>query len=603
MSTTPFGFIEKPRQCRLSAQKFVKWMGLRRERFAYFVILSAFVHITLLGSLLIYHGTSKKPGDQTRNPDDFKAFREALRSINPLPDDPNNLASMLATVTDEDFNKGFSRAPQLDDRLTFKERAAIFKTLISRSTSRHEEKANAGSADKFTIEDLFSEVGDLEEIRAPDGNKLLRYGSSAGSGSKYYKLSQESERRLQTFNHSDQHDQRTAVSGNINVKTENGPINVPAEYFYRQIPYEQILAIGARLYYFAEGFPVLGPPREKSPEGSRLSSLQKTASTQSNRTQPGVSFIFVQSARTDNKVINATLPASIDLKADHINQILDNLIEYSDEEQFEKFSRDYLQKYDPDNNLLASLTREFIYRNLGTVFILTDPLSTGFDFLEGIFYRKLSMEKFISYYLDNRNTKTGAEVLFCLAAYYDFERRSLSRLQESMGVVEKALSDPAYPLDVFDMKAKAFVLQQIHREVASEIQTRGYSSLEGVLQQYREQQARIYDILINMGGEIKDKALYSLGALYWDEARVDMAIKTWKKISSNYNASPFSKIRGFIALDEPDILGANIARVIDDEAIANKREMVERMDRFHKWDKRSPVRSWSAPPAERHYFP
>jgi hypothetical protein len=566
MSTTPFGFIEKPRQRRLSVQKIEKWMGLRRERFAHFVILSAFVHITLLGSLLIYHGTNEKPGDQTRNPDDFKAFREALKSINPLPNDPNKLASMLATVTDKDFEEGFSRAPQLDDRLTLKERAAIFKTLISRSTSRHEEKANAGSADKFTIEDLFSEVGNLEEIRAPDGNKLLRIGDSPGSGSKYYKLSQESERRLQTFKKSDQHDQRIAVSGNVNVKTENGLINVPAEYFYRQVPYEQILAIGARLYYFVEGFPVLEPPKEKSPEESHLSSLQKTSSTERNGAQPGVSFIFIQSAGTDNKVINASLPASIDLKADNINPILDKLI-------------------DPDNNLLASLTREFIYRNLGTVFILTDPLSTGFDFLEGIFYRKLSMEKFISYYIDNRNTKTGAEVLFCLAAYYDFERRSLSRLQESMGVVEKALSDPAYPLDVFDMKAKAFVLQQIYRGISSEVQTRGYSGLDGVLQQYREQQAGIYDILINMGGEIKDKALYSIGALYWDETRADMAIRTWKKISSNYNASPFSKIRGFIAVDEPGILEDNIARVIDDEAIANRREMVERMGRFHKWDK------------------
>jgi hypothetical protein len=555
-------------------------MGRRKERLAYFVILSALIHVALLGSLLIYHGTGKKPGDQTRDPDDFKAFREALKGINSLPDDPSKLASMLATVTDKDFKEGFSRAPQLDDRLTPKERAAIYKTLISRSTSRHKEKANAGSTDKFTIEDLFSEVGDLEEVRSPDGNKLLRYGSSFGSGSKYYKLSQESERRLQTFKITDQHDQHNVVSGNINVKTENGLINVPADYFYRHIPYEQILAIGARLYYFVEGFPVLEPPKEKSSEEFHLPSLKKIASI-----QPGISFIFIQSPKTGNKALSASLPASIDLKADNINQILDNLIESSDEEQFEKFSRDYLQKYDPDNDLLASLTREFIYRNLGTVFIITDPLSTGIDFLEGIFYRKLSMEKFISYYLDNRNTKTGAAVLFCLAAYYDFERRSLSHLRESMGVVEKALSDPAYPLDVFDMKAKAFVLQQIYDEIASEVQARGYSSLDGVLQQYREQQAGIYDILINMGGEIKDEALYSLGALYWDETRVDMALKTWKKISSNYNASPFSKIRGFIALDEPGNLEDNIARVINDEAIANRREMVERMDRFHKWDK------------------
>lgn len=583
MTNSPFdlytGLTPKPRYFH----RFFANLGRRRERFIYFIFLSAFVHIALLGSLLIYRGLGVGSINRIERADDFQAFREAISDLGAMPDNPEVLAGMLSTVTDEDFKKGFQRAPELDDRLTSKERAAILKALVSNSPVRAGNGIDPGPEVNFTLEDIFDELGSRSEFRGPDGSKYLRFGSSVGKPAKYYRLSRESEQGLLSHKNSGKISQPVVTSGAVNVRSDNGILKVPSEYYFRQPPYEQILAIGARLYYFVTGFPAIELPTEKvsgkpsSTESDRGISLNETEN------RPGLTLVFIRDAKPEGESQAGSSPAPISLAMNSINQILDGLNEYPDETQFELFRRDYLEKYDADNPLLASLAKDFIYKNLGTVFVLTDPLSTGFDFLEGIYLRKLTMDGFVSYCLNNPRAKTSVEILFCLAAYYDFERRSLSRLYEAIEVAEQVLADPSYQLDVFDLRAKAFVLQQVHHELENEIQAGGYSSIEAVLQRYRAQQAGIYNFLRSMEGDIKDKALYSLGALYWDETRVDMAIKTWKEVSPDYSESPFPKIRGFIAVDEPGILEDNIARVLDDEARANRHDMAERLGRFHKW--------------------
>lgn len=556
-----------------------------RERFSYFLVLSAFLHITLLGSLFIYRGLGEGPINKVERAADFEAFREALKDLSSMPDNPEEFASMLATVTKEDFAAGFKRVPKLDDRLTSKERAAIHKALLSKSTPHAGNETDSFPESNFSLANIFDEISDLSEFRAPDGSKFMRFGGTDGAAAQYYKLTQKKEQKLQSLRNSGQGNQPIVTSGAVYINSDNGFIKVPSEYYFRQVPYEQILAIGSRLYYFVMGFPSIELPMERASEKPSEGVRDRGISLNETGNQPGLTLVFIRDAKSERGSQDGASPAPISLTTNGINQILNDLNEYPDEKQFEIFRRDYLEKYDADNPLLASLAKDFIYKNLGTVFILTDPFSTGFDFLEGIYYRKLTMDQFLSYCLNNPRTRTSAEILFCLAAYYDFERRSLSRLYEAIGVAEKVLVNPSYQLDVFDLRAKAFVLQQVYKEVEMEIQARGYSGIEAVLQRYRAQQASIYNFLMSMGEDIKDRALYSLGALYWDETRVDMAIKTWKKISPNYSASPFPKIRGFIALDEPGVLEDNIARVIDDESITNRLEMVERMGRFHKWDK------------------
>lgn len=585
MTMTLFDSYERPSPLRHLLQKLCMLISYSKERFALYAVLSAFLHITLLGSLFVYRSIHEEPANNALYADDFEAFHKALEGLSPLPDDPEMFANMLATLTDEDIKEGFLRAPKLDERLTPKERVAILRSFLSKSVPRVGNESSSAPEDNFSIENIFNKIRGRSDFRAADGSKFIKYGAAAGPLAKYYRLAQESEQRLQYFKNLEQKDRPIAESRTVSVYSESGINWVPSEYFYRQVPYEQILAIGARLYYFVEGFPVLDPPKNKAAETQTSGPAAGDFLLDLNIAKQGLTLVFVTGSKAEAGAHELTSPAPTVLTSDTATQILDNLNEYPDEMQFEKFRSEYLQKYDADNPLLARLTRDFIYQNLGTVFILIDPLSAGFDLLEGVYYRKLTMDGFVSYYLNNQNTKTAAEVLFCLAAYYNFERRSLRRLSEAIEVAEKVLADPDYQLDVFELRAKAFVLQQIYYDVISEIQARGYSSLEAVLQHYRDQQASVYNLLMTAGGGIRDRALFSLGTLYWDETRMDMAIKTWKEISPAFSENSFRKIRGFITRDESGVLEENITRVLDDETIANRQEMLERLEKFHKWGK------------------
>lgn len=584
MAATPFGLSEKPSSRRRAFRRFIGGISRNRELFAYFVILSAFLHITLLGSLLVYRGIGEGKGNGPKDTDDFEAFRKALKNMNPMPEDPEKFASILVTITDKDYEEGFERAPKLDDRLTSRERAAVLQALVSSSVPRGGNE-DTGSTAGFSIGNILGDYGDRKEFRAPDGAKFMRFGGAAGPPAKYYKLSQESEKRLKSFRNSDHRYQPISSSGSVSIKSDNRSVSVPSEYYYRQAPYERLLAIGARLYYFVEGFPMLEFPKDRAFGGRASSGAGGDPPTETGGVRSGLTLVFLKESKPGAGSQKTASPSAMTLTAENASRILDSLNNYPDETQFEMFRKDYLQNYDADNALLADLTKDFIYKNLGTVFILSDPLSAGFDFLEAVYYRKLTMDGFVSFCLDNQNTRTAAEILFCLAAYYDFERRSLNHLYEGVETAEKALNDSTYALNIFDLRAKAFVLLEVYQEVAAEIRAKGYSGIDAVLQQYREQQAKIYSILMKIGGDVRDRALYSLGALYWDETRVDMALKTWKEISPDFSASPFPKIRGFMALDEPGILEDNIARVLHDEADAAKTQMADRMGKFHKWGK------------------
>jgi hypothetical protein len=258
-------------------------------------------------------------------------------------------------------------------------------------------------------------------------------------------------------------------------------------------------------------------------------------------------------------------------------------------EQVRTFSRDYLQAYDPDSPDLARLTGKFIYRNLGMVFVQTgDPLSRGFDLLEEVFTDNLSLDAIVPYALKYPESRTGAEILLGLAASYEFERRAIVALDGSLDAAKKVLADPAEGrFYVHNKDVKAYVLREVYRDLAAELLSRDYPALEPVLQRYRDEQLRIYDLLKGLGGEIRCRALYALGRYHWDEGRTELAMETWKGTDPAFADETLTRIRGAVVeRRRPLDAVPRIDAILGQETAAAKSILLERIAKFHKWDRR-----------------
>jgi hypothetical protein len=281
---------------------------------------------------------------------------------------------------------------------------------------------------------------------------------------------------------------------------------------------------------------------------------------------------------------------------DRVQVTLDRLMELPEDRQLEVFVKSYLLKYNPDDEGLAGLTREFIYKNLSSVFVLDDPFSAAFDFLEELFYNKELQGYFISFWKENPRTKTGAEFLLILASLYDFERRAAAYLFDSYDIAKKVLSGESRFRRAFNQKAKALVIKEIGQEFVREIGERGMASEEDVLQEYRNEQVKIYQVLIDMGGGPRDRGLYAWGRLCWDEGMYGAALQKWKEISDTFAFKTYQEIkRLFTMYDKMSIpvfadyqaLVPRINKIFEWESAENNDFLFKRLMKYDKWNKRA----------------
>lgn len=117
---------------------------------------------------------------------------------------------------------------------------------------------------------------------------------------------------------------------------------------------------------------------------------------------------------------------SLNISLGGINQLLDGWMELKEDQQFFYFKQNYLDQYHPDKGNLAKLLREFIYNNQSNVIIVVDKISGAFAFIEELYFNKPLDTYLPHYWRKFSKTQTGMECLFCLASFYDFERRGLT---------------------------------------------------------------------------------------------------------------------------------------------------------------------------------
>jgi hypothetical protein len=236
---------------------------------------------------------------------------------------------------------------------------------------------------------------------------------------------------------------------------------------------------------------------------------------------------------------------------------------------------------------LAYLTRKFIHRNLNNIIIPVSEISSAFDYLEELYFNKPLEHQFLKFWRDYPDTHIGAQILLTLASHYEFEKRAIEYLYEAYDDAKRYLRQKYKVSEVFNKKTKCYVIQKMFEKLERQIRERGYLSVEGVTQKYVEEQIRIYDIVIDMGGESRNHGLYDLACLYWDLNLRDLAIDTWAQIDDSYESDALDSIREALTwLDDTQNAHTLIDNILNWYATKGVDKRLKRLLDLGKWKAR-----------------
>ena len=587
-----FEFIGPPPAPKLKGS--LGWLARIKRRFSFFVLLSLIAHLALFGMVVILRPRSEAPSSQAAvRGQDLQIFKEALRAYATDGRTPERLASALMGLSESEVEEAFRQAPVLDYRLSAKEKAGWYEIMFAQASTEFKEGPGEGpSALDLPLSRYFGGLREMP-LKDPGGDyELVRIDDPLEEGARLYRLSKGRAETLDSLiipagGSMDRADE-------VNLMDESGRLlTVPGEYFYRDSPYVQIAAAGAELFYIVKGFPEL--PSARSQDGPirtverGASDVPIARSASDPSTAPFLVFLVPKNTSDDPAPATAAPTIALALPEREIGRVLDRLMSLPVAEQVRSFHKDYLDVYDPDSPDLARLTGEFVFRNLGMVFVQTgDPLSRGFDLLEELFYDNRSLDALVPYALKHPRSRTGAEILLGLAAAYEFERRAIIAMDGALVAARTVLMGSSGDrLYVHNKNVKAYVLREVYRDLAVELRGLEYPSLETVLQRYRDEQIGLYDGLMEMSGEVKCRAQYALGRLFWDEGRTELALETWRNTDPAYADETLIGIRGAI-MEKMRPLDAvpRIDDLLGRQTAAMKSELLTRIAKFHKWEQR-----------------
>jgi hypothetical protein len=160
----------------------------------------------------------------------------------------------------------------------------------------------------------------------------------------------------------------------------------------------------------------------------------------------------------------------------------------------------------------------------------------------------------------------------------------LNSYEKAKGVLNRKY----HKTNVFNKKLKSFVIKEIHEELTYELKTRGYNTFEEVFDVYRDEQMRIYDLLIRSGGDAKNRGLYMKGCLHWDEGQHELALQAWNKISPTFRSKTVRDIRDILTKYRKL---SRVVPLIDDifewESSTHSKRLLDRLLKYGRWRIRS----------------
>ncbi len=480
----------------------------------------------------------------------------------------------LSAAEKEQILALLAQTPLFDPRLTENERTELTTKLIESYFALKNRDSPSGLVPRIALNDLLAILERNKGESLSSGGRIYTPGRFAGDRSPAIcKLPGEYGNQIRWLRRFETYEKDwTVVVGNmVKIKDEADAINyLPLEYYFRECPYDDMLARSAGLFYAVEGFPDL---REEEDSSERIEQLT------SDCTPPKVFLgslvvYIIQAPEAASPIQDLPKPLSaLDVSEHDVARILDELISLPEKDQFARFADEFLEAYDPRSEDLASLTGEFVYNNLSTIFLVKEAFPAAFDFIEELFYNKEYQNYLASYWRRHPMTETGSELLLILASLYDFEKRTLSLLFDAYLPARDILSDKRHETDVFSQKAKAFVVRQVMEDLLRRLDEQGFESEEDLLQIYEREQVKIYQILVELDGRPRNRALFAWGRMLWEAGRYGEAILKWRAIDGDFGYKTFQEIRHFIsvydsvpvrsAFEGPDSLIPEINRILE----------------------------------------
>ena len=569
--------------------KIKAWKRRRKFSFSSAVLLSLVAHIILFLLICLPWTSSASSGNKI-NKKDYRAFKQAFAELKTDINMDEDFKKQLLE-TDEDTILNVFIESGLDDlNMSKGQKVEFYKSLIGLLLQAMNNKEQLDLDTDLSLKDLIKLIQSEREVELDSGDILFPSHSFPGEQSlSFQMLSKEKIDIIEELKKYSALDKERTVYSSKLVKilsAETGIRFIPTEYYFREPPYEEILAEGANLFFAVKGFPELG----------EASFLDTQRDEKKDRAFPKESdddlvvFIIDESDLNLQKRLkeSRSLDRILNVPDNHREAILDDLMRLTESEQFSYFMDNYLDIYHPDKGDLAELTREFIQNNLSSVIIIYDQISTSFTFIEELYFNKPLNKNILSLWKEKRGTKTGVELLFSLASLYDFEKRGVEHLVQSYKEAKQVLAaDKHYKSNVYNKKLKAYIVMEIFEELVQELKKRGYHSPDKVIQKYLDEQIKIYSMIIQMGGEEENRALYSLGCLYWDEGQYELALEDWNKISDYSFSKTSQKVEA--VLSETGYLPHLIPQINDIFERESQRVSHRQLDRllqFHRWEKR-----------------
>ena len=370
---------------------------------------------------------------------------------------------------------------------------------------------------------------------------------------------------------------------------EEGFKIVPAGYFFRDSPYEEILALGADLFYVVTGFPSVYKKTERADKAEKN---KKTAEIKLLDLSSLKVFLIeeisqIQTASISDEGIRRSGAEEIHINEEKISQILDDLMVLPELEQLGKFQSDYLDRADIESESLAKLTREFTRNNLSTMMFDISEITSAFDYLEEIYFNKELDHFFYNIWLTNPTSTIGVEFLLCIADHIRFERNGLDFLHRAYEEAKDFLSQKYQRTEMFNKKQKCFVIKEIYESLVSQLPDLGFYSMEQVLDHYVEIERGIYNLLLDLSEESKNIALFELGRLAWNDELHSDALELWKDIDDSYSTRSLADIRRILSLDFslPQTIFA-IDSSFNWYVEREQRDFISRLVQFKKWQNR-----------------
>jgi hypothetical protein len=556
---------------------------LRLDGFGAFIGLSVLCHLALVGFLVVRGGPpDQSAADALRS--NIGAFSRAILERDRAFAE---VSSGLDSVERDDFAgqaEVLSSLLLFDKTVSERDKVDFFRSLLEAAGATPDK--SAGVSPTSGSSPVLSKLLDQRvKLDSASGGAFFVTRNPVNDTYEVDDLDRGTLEKIEQLDRPGPPDKESQPGGStITVAGIYGPTSVPPEYFFRKSPYAAIAAKGPRLFTVFRGFPAEGSQPSPRPGTDTLPFRAPDP-------KPPAGFIFVVTRRSIQEA--AGRKAVLRLSPEKRSEVLDELMALHEPEQLETFKVRYLDAFDPDQGDLAALTREFFYSNLNGVFIMTSPVASTFDIIEGIYFKRAVYDFFAAYGRRLSKTRTGVELYLDLASTYDFERRALSALRECREDVRRVLAAAEERSDGYQLRLKAFVLHRLYREVVDLARSWGIS-FEDLSGLYLRRQEEVYRLVSERGGETRNRALWAWGRLRWELGDVKGAVDIWKRADMSFTlpSMAFRRIRetidryDFTKIIESANFSHDVNEYLSAENAQDRQILLERHLKYKTWAKR-----------------